>query len=165
MKLCRSPPGGFASPVHTPLTPMKTPNEFSPLPSPAKCHDCLSAGHYTCTPTVGPVPVSDSVPTIQPSPHTNFASTPNANSNPPGIFAPLEEDTFPNHSHDSPSLINLMFQKLFTLTIFPLTLLLPPPLFLNPNSGKANHSSPCPVSFPHSYLNAHLKFHATATSH
>ena len=98
MKLCPSPPDGFVPPANTPLAPMQPPNVLFFNSSPATCHSCFCEAPITCTPTVGPVPVSKSVPVIQPAPHTTFASAPVANDNHPER---LEEETFPNRSSDS----------------------------------------------------------------
>ena len=64
-------------------------------------HSCFCEAPITCTSTVDPVPVSSSVPIVQPAPPTTFASSPVANDNPPEPSAPLEEETFPNRSSDS----------------------------------------------------------------
>ena len=101
MKPCRSPPGGFVPPANTPSAPMQPPNELASNSTPAKCHSCFCEAPITCTSTVDPVPVSSSVPIIQPAPPTTFASSPVANDNPPEHSAPLEEEAFPNRSSDS----------------------------------------------------------------
>ena len=101
MKPCRSPPGGFVPPANTPPAQMQPPNELASNSTPAKCHSCFCEAPITCTPTVGPAPVSNSVPIIQPAPHTTFASSPVASDSPHEPSAPLEEETFPNRSSDS----------------------------------------------------------------
>ena len=101
MKPCRSPPGGFVPPADTPSAPMQPANELASNSTPAKCHSCFCEAPITCTSTVDPVPVSSSVPIIQPTPPTTFASSPVANVNPPEPSAPREEETFPNRSSDS----------------------------------------------------------------
>ena len=100
MKRCRSPPSGVVLAANTPAS-MQTPKELPSNSSSAKCHSCFCEAPITCTPTVGSVPVSRSVPIIQPAPHTTFASSPVANDDPPEPSAPLEEGTFPNRSRDS----------------------------------------------------------------
>ena len=101
MKPCRSPPGGFAPLVNTPSGPKQPPNVFASNSTPAKCHSCFCEAPITCAPPIGPVPVSSSVPIIQPAPPTTFASSPVANDNPPEPSAPLDEDTFPDRSSES----------------------------------------------------------------
>ena len=101
MKPCRSPPGGFVPPANTPSALMQPPNELASNSTPAKCHSCFCETPITCTSTVDPVPVSSSVPIIQPAPPTTFSSSPVANDNPPEPCAPPEEETFPNRSSDS----------------------------------------------------------------
>ena len=101
MKPCRSPPGGFVPPANTPSAPMQPPNELASNSTPAKCHSCSCEAPITCAPPIGPVPVSSSIPIIQPAPPTTFASSPVANVNPPEPSAPREEETFPNRSPDS----------------------------------------------------------------
>ena len=101
MKPCPSPPGGFVPSSNTPLAPMQLPNEFPFKSSTARCHSRFFETDTTCTPTVGPVLVPCSVPAVQPSPHSTFASPPVANDNPPESSAPLEEETFPNRPPDS----------------------------------------------------------------
>ena len=101
MKPCRSPPRGFVPPANTPHAPMQPPNERPSNSSPPKCHSCFCEAPITCTPTSGPVPVSNSVPIYQPAPPTSFASSPVTNDNPPETSGPLEEETFLNRSSDS----------------------------------------------------------------
>ena len=101
IKPCRLPLGGFVPPANTPLAPMQPPNELPSSSSPAKCHSCFCEAPISCTPTVGPIPVSSSAPIIQPAPHTTFASSPVPNDNPPELSPPREEETFPNRSSDS----------------------------------------------------------------
>ena len=101
IKPSRSPPGGFLAPANTPPAPMQTPNELVSNSTPAKCHSCFCEAPITRTSTVDPVPVSSSVPIIQPAPPITFASSPVANDNPPEPSALLEEETFPNRSSDS----------------------------------------------------------------
>ena len=101
MKPCRLPRGGFVPPANTPPAPMQLPNELSSNSSPAKCHTCFCEAPITSAATVGPVPVSSSVPIIQPASPTTFSSSPVANDNPPASSMPREEETFPNHSYDS----------------------------------------------------------------
>ena len=79
----------------------KPPKELSSNSSPAKCHSCFCEAPITSTPTVDPVPVSSSVPIIQPAPPTTFASSTVVNDNPPAPSVPLEDETFPNRSSDS----------------------------------------------------------------
>ena len=95
MKPCRSPLGGFVKPTNT------SPTEIPFNLSTAKCCSCFYEAHISCTPTVGPVFVSSSAPIVQPSPHTNLASPPVANDNPPEFSVPMEEETFPSGSTDS----------------------------------------------------------------
>ena len=130
MKPCRLPPGGFVLPAHTPSAPMQPPNELVFNSTPAKCHSCFCEAPITCTSTVDPVPVSSLLPKILPAPPTTFASSPVANDNPPEPSAPLEEETFPNRSSDSPCLILLTFLKSLIPQIVPSTLLFRPRPFL-----------------------------------
>ena len=101
MKFFRSTPGGFVPPANTIFAPMQPPNELASNSFPANCHSSFCEAPVTCTSTVYPVPVSSSVPLIQPAPPTTFASSPVANDNYPEPSVPLEEDTFPNRSSDS----------------------------------------------------------------
>ena len=82
MKPCRSPPGGFVPPANIPPAPIQPPNALPSNSSPAKCHSCFCAAPITCAPTVGPVPMSNSVPIVQPATDTTFASSTVANDNP-----------------------------------------------------------------------------------
>ena len=72
-----------------PILPLQSPNLVSVKPP------------ITCAPTVGPVPVSSSVPKVQPAPPTTFASSPVVNDNPPEPSVLMEEESFPNRSSDS----------------------------------------------------------------
>ena len=72
MKPCRSPLGGFVPPTKTASAPMQPPNEFHSNFPTAKNHSCFCEAHLTCTPTIGPVPVSGSVPLLQLSLQTTF---------------------------------------------------------------------------------------------
>ena len=107
MKLCRSPPGGFVPPANTPSAPMQPPNELASNSTPAKCHSCFCEAPITSAATVGPVPVSYSVPIFQPAPPTSFASSPVASDNPLDPSAPLQDETFSKRSSDS----NLTFSS------------------------------------------------------
>ena len=80
---------------------MQRPNEIISNSFSAKFYSCFREAHITCFPTDGLASVSSSVPTLQSSGHTSFASPPVANENPPESYAPMEEDTFPNCSDDS----------------------------------------------------------------
>ena len=100
MKPCRLPPGNFIPPVDTPPAPMQPPNEIASNSTPAKCHSSVCEAPITCTSTVDPVPVSSSVPIIQPAPPTIFASSTVNHDNRPDSSAPLQEETFPNRSSD-----------------------------------------------------------------
>ena len=101
MKPSHLPLGEFVPPANTPPAPMQSPNELASISFPAKCHSCFCEAPTTCTPTVGPVPVSSAVPKFHPAPHTTFALSPIANDNPPEPSAPREEQTFLNRSSDS----------------------------------------------------------------
>ena len=101
MKPCRLPSGGFLALATTPLAPVQPLNELPSNSSPSNCHSCFCEAPITCTSPVGPVPVSNWVPVIQPAMHTTFSSSPTDNDNPPEPSAPLEEETFPNRSSDS----------------------------------------------------------------
>ena len=98
MKPCRLPPGDFRSPTNIPHVPMQLPIETSPNSSTAKCCSCSSEGHLNCIPKNGPVQLSCSVQTVQPTLRSTFAS-PLARMTLPSAL--LEEETFPNCSHDS----------------------------------------------------------------
>ena len=101
MKTCRSPAGGFVPPANTLPAPMQPPKELASISTPARCHSCLCEAPISCTSTNDPVAVSTSLPILQPALHTTLASSPVANDNPPESFAPLEEETFPDHSSNS----------------------------------------------------------------
>ena len=101
VKPCRSPLGGFVFPTNTLPAPIRPPNEIPSNSSTPRGHSCSCEAHITCTITVGPVPVSSSVQTVQPTLCTTSAFPPAANDNPSEPSLPLTEDTFPNRSHDS----------------------------------------------------------------
>ena len=104
-------PRGFVPPTNTPPALIQPPKELPSNSSPAKCHSCFFETSLTRTPTVGPVRMSSSVPIVQPSPQTTFASSPVANDN------PLESSAFWRKKHFQianlipPCLILLMLLK------------------------------------------------------
>ena len=78
----------------------------------------ILASDKVCLSTVGPAPVSRSVPPVQRPPPTT-TSPPSAKDSPPESSAPLEEDTFPNHSHDSTLLLYSQVSEAVNYQIVP----------------------------------------------
>ena len=167
MKPFRSPPGGFIPPTNTPPAKRQPPNEIPSKSPTAKCHSSFCETLLTCTPSVGPVPVSSSVPSVQPSLHNTFASPPVANDNPPeeDIFsAPREEDIFKPltwfllaflfSSSRSRQLPNFFLQHCRLLRV----------PFWRPISGAAKRHSSFAVWFPDTNFRTHQNYHATAIS-
>ena len=164
MKPCRSPLGGFVPPANTPPAAMQAPNDLSSNSSPAKCHSCFCEASITWTLTVGPVPVSSSVPIFQPAPQTPFVLSPVANENPPEPSAALEEETFPNCSSDStliysshvPEVVNssnCTFNPAVSFTSF----------LDDPFPEQHTVVLPSRSVFPIKYFNTNQNRHATAT--
>ena len=65
MKPCRSPPGDFVLPTNTHPVPTQPRIENRFKSSTEKFQSCFCEAPKTCTPTLGPIPVSSSIPIVQ----------------------------------------------------------------------------------------------------
>ena len=130
MKPCRLPHGGLVPLTNTPPAPMQPPNEILFESSTAKFHSFFCEAPVTCTPTVGPVPVTSSGPLVQSSEHTTLRRHQLPTTTLPSHLRPRWKKHFQT-AHLIPFCpILLTLMKSLTPQIVPSTLLFPPHPFL-----------------------------------
>ena len=148
MKPCRSPSGGFVPPANTPPAPMQLPIEIPFKFSTAKCHSCFCEAPMTCTPSVGPVPVSSSVPIVQQSMHTSLRCHQLPTTTLSSLLRPWRKKHIQIARLIPPCLILLMLLKSLTPQIVPSILVSSLSVFNDPFPAQQSVVPPSRSGFP-----------------